>query len=35
MDWTLIVVLLGAAAAGFVQGVSGFAFSLVALSFWA
>lgn len=35
MDWTLIVVLLGAASAGFVQGVSGFAFSLVALSFWA
>ncbi len=35
MDWTLAVVLLGAAAAGFVQGVSGFAFSLVSLSFWA
>ncbi|GLQ09854.1 hypothetical protein GCM10007913_17860 [Devosia yakushimensis] len=27
--------LCGAAAAGFAQGVSGFAFSLVALSFWA
>lgn len=35
MDATLFIVLLGAAAAGFVQGVSGFAFSLVSLSFWA
>jgi uncharacterized membrane protein YfcA len=35
MDATLTVVLLGAAVAGFVQGVSGFAFSLVSLSFWA
>lgn len=35
MDATLTVILLGAAAAGFVQGVSGFAFSLVSLSFWA
>jgi uncharacterized membrane protein YfcA len=35
MDMTLLIVLLGAAAAGFAQGVSGFAFSLVALSFWA
>lgn len=30
--WTLIV---GAAVAGFVQGLSGFAFSLVSISFWA
>ena len=35
MDMTLLIVLLGAAAAGFAQGVSGFAFSLVALSIWA
>lgn len=35
MDLTLLIVLLGAAAAGFAQGVSGFAFSLVALSIWA
>ena len=35
MDVTLLIVLLGAAAAGFAQGVSGFAFSLVALSIWA
>jgi len=32
-SWWLIVV--GAACAGFVQGLSGFGFSLVALSFWA
>jgi hypothetical protein len=30
-----LVVALGAAAAGFVQGLSGFAFGLVAMSFWA
>lgn len=30
-----LVVALGAAVAGFVQGLSGFAFGLVALSFWA
>ena len=30
-----LVVGLGAAVAGFVQGLSGFAFGLVALSFWA
>ncbi len=30
----LIVVLAGAAAGGFVSGVSGFAFGMVALSFW-
>ncbi|UJW85932.1 sulfite exporter TauE/SafE family protein [Devosia sp. SL43] len=35
MDPSLIIVLAGAAAAGFAQGVSGFAFSLVALSIWA
>jgi hypothetical protein len=31
----LIIVALGAATAGFVQGLSGFAFGLVAMSFWA
>jgi uncharacterized protein len=35
MDAYLLIVLAGAAAAGFAQGVSGFAFSLVALSIWA
>lgn len=35
MDANLLIVLAGAAAAGFAQGVSGFAFSLVALSVWA
>lgn len=35
MDPSLLIVLIGAAAAGFAQGVSGFAFSLVALSAWA
>lgn len=35
MDSPLLIVLAGAAAAGFAQGVSGFAFSLVALSIWA
>ena len=35
MDISLLIVLVGAAAAGFAQGVSGFAFSLVALSIWA
>jgi hypothetical protein len=35
MDMSLLIVLAGAAAAGFAQGVSGFAFSLVALSIWA
>jgi len=35
MDIALLIVLAGAAAAGFAQGVSGFAFSLVALSVWA
>ncbi|QXZ09584.1 sulfite exporter TauE/SafE family protein [Comamonas sp. Y33R10-2] len=31
----LLVVVLGAAVAGFVQGLSGFAFGMVAMSFWA
>jgi uncharacterized membrane protein YfcA len=35
MEISLLIVLAGAAAAGFAQGVSGFAFSLVALSIWA
>jgi hypothetical protein len=35
MDSTLVVVLAGAVAAGFVQGLSGFAFGLVATSIWA
>jgi uncharacterized membrane protein YfcA len=34
IDPQLAIVLVGALAAGFVQGLSGFAFSLVALSFW-
>lgn len=35
MDGPIFVIALGAIAAGFVQGLSGFAFSLVAMSFWA
>lgn len=35
MDLTTAVVALGAIVAGFVQGLSGFAFGLVAMSFWA
>ena len=35
MDSIYLVVALGAIVAGFVQGLSGFAFGLVALSFWA
>lgn len=35
MDSVMVIVLFGAAAAGFAQGVSGFAFSMVALSIWA
>lgn len=35
MDGPVVVVVLGAVVAGFVQGLSGFAFSLVAMSFWA
>ncbi len=34
MDSTLVVVLCGAVVAGFVQGLSGFAFGLVATSIW-
>lgn len=34
MDSTLLVVVLGAVTAGFVQGLSGFAFGMVAMSFW-
>ena len=34
MTSQLAVVLIGAACAGFVQGVSGFAFGLVAMAFW-
>lgn len=32
---TLAIIIAGAAAGGFVQGLSGFAFGLVALAFWA
>lgn len=35
MDAALAWIVVGAACAGFVQGLSGFGFSLVALSFWA
>src|SRR5580704_7319669 len=35
MDLTPLYVVLGAAAAGFVQGLSGFAFGLVASAVWA
>lgn len=35
MDAYLPILLLGAAVAGFVQGLSGFAYGLVAMSFWA
>ncbi|MES2991213.1 MAG: sulfite exporter TauE/SafE family protein [Pseudomonadota bacterium] len=35
MDSLIVVVALGAIAAGFVQGLSGFGFGLVAMSFWA
>ena len=31
----LLIVALGAVAAGFVQGLSGFGFGMVAMSFWA
>lgn len=34
MDSVVLVVVLGAVVAGFVQGLSGFAFSMVAMSFW-
>lgn len=35
MDGSVFIVALGAVVAGFVQGLSGFAFSLVAMAFWA
>ncbi|WP_188260975.1 sulfite exporter TauE/SafE family protein [Azospirillum tabaci] len=35
MEASLWIVALGAAVAGFVQGLSGFAFGMVAMSFWA
>ncbi|BCN40717.1 permease [Alicycliphilus denitrificans] len=35
MEPVYLVVALGAAVAGFVQGLSGFAFGMVAMSFWA
>ncbi|WP_157270239.1 sulfite exporter TauE/SafE family protein [Azohydromonas aeria] len=35
MDSTLFVVALGAVVAGFVQGLSGFAFGMVSMSIWA
>lgn len=35
MDSVLWIVAVGAVAAGFVQGLSGFGFSMVAMSFWA
>jgi uncharacterized membrane protein YfcA len=35
MDATAAYVVVGAAVAGFVQGLSGFAFGLVAMAFWA
>ena len=35
MDSVVLVVALGAVVAGFVQGLSGFAYGLVAMSFWA
>ncbi len=35
MDGALLLIVVGAAVAGFVQGLSGFGFSLVSLSIWA
>jgi uncharacterized protein len=35
MESLLVIVVLGACAAGFIQGLSGFAFGLVAMTFWA
>lgn len=34
MDSTILIIAIGAMVAGFVQGLSGFAFALVAMSFW-
>jgi uncharacterized membrane protein YfcA len=35
MDLVLLTVIAGAAAAGFAQGLSGFAFAMISMSFWA
>ncbi len=35
MDSLYVLVAAGAMAAGFVQGLSGFGFGMVAMSFWA
>ncbi len=35
MESVYLIVALGAVVAGFVQGLSGFAFGMVAMSFWA
>lgn len=35
MDPVLLILVIGAVVAGFVQGLSGFAFGLVSMSFWA
>ncbi|MBL8642572.1 MAG: sulfite exporter TauE/SafE family protein [Rhodospirillaceae bacterium] len=35
MSFVVLFVILGAAAAGFAQGLSGFAFAMIAMSFWA
>ena len=35
MDNTVLSIALGAVVAGFVQGLSGFAFAMVAMSIWA
>ncbi len=35
MDSLTIIIIIGAAAAGFVQGLSGFAFAMCAMAFWA
>lgn len=34
MDTSIVIIAVGAMVAGFVQGLSGFAFGLVAMSFW-
>src|SRR5437660_9309746 len=34
MDSLFLTVILGAVAAGFIQGLSGFAFGLVVMAFW-
>ena len=35
MDFTVLIVIIGTVVSGFVQGLSGFAFGLVAMAFWA